>query len=222
MGRDNHPRFRQIEKVRRRRGRRNPLDRILIVCEGEKTEPNYFEEIRQGLRLPSANIRVYHEHTNPLRMVEDAEQLLLNGAHQFQKRSFEEICIVFDRDDHDYYVQALQKTEALNNKGYRNDSNSKVRFAAYPSVPCFELWLLLHFEEVLAPLGRNVVYQRLKQHLPEYDKGDSNTYARTSHLLLDAHERARILAQQRNGYDEHGPYTGVSDLVLRLQQLRDR
>jgi len=222
MGRDNHPRFRRIEQVRRRRGRRNALDRILIVCEGEKTEPNYFEEIRQGLRLPSANIRVYHEHTNPLRMVEDAEQVFINGAHQIQKRSFEQICIVFDRDDHDHYIQALQKTDALNNKKYKNDSKSTVNFTSYPSVPCFELWLLLHFEEILAPLQRQVVYQRLRQHIPNYNKGDNDLYARTNHLLSEAHERAKTLARQRNGYDEHGPYTGISELVIRLQRLGGR
>jgi hypothetical protein len=47
MGSDNlfHKRkARQIESLRRKKARRASYETVLIVCEGEKTEPNYFKE----------------------------------------------------------------------------------------------------------------------------------------------------------------------------------
>jgi hypothetical protein len=38
---------RRLETHRREKAKRAPYERILIVCEGKKTEPHYF----QGLRL---------------------------------------------------------------------------------------------------------------------------------------------------------------------------
>ncbi|MBN9277772.1 MAG: RloB domain-containing protein [Hyphomicrobium sp.] len=43
----------------------------------------------------------------------------------------------------------MTRAEQLDNT-LRNDEKKLVRFFAVPSVPCFELWLLLHFENVLA------------------------------------------------------------------------
>lgn len=45
--------------LRRRAAVRQPFERLLVVCEGEKTEPLYLEEIRQELRLSSATVQVH-------------------------------------------------------------------------------------------------------------------------------------------------------------------
>ncbi len=47
-----HSRARSGRDLKRKTPNRPPYDRILIVCEGAKTEVNYFEEIRQEARLP--------------------------------------------------------------------------------------------------------------------------------------------------------------------------
>jgi len=41
--------------LERRKSRRAPYDRVLIVCEGSKTEPNYLQELIDCLELNSAN-----------------------------------------------------------------------------------------------------------------------------------------------------------------------
>ena len=46
MARDNSPKERQRQQLERKLARRASYDRILIVSEGSKTEPNYFGEIR--------------------------------------------------------------------------------------------------------------------------------------------------------------------------------
>ena len=55
---------RKAEETARKKGKIKPYDRVLIVCEGEKTEPIYFEEIRVTLELDSANIKVEHLLSN--------------------------------------------------------------------------------------------------------------------------------------------------------------
>ena len=50
MGNDNlfHKRKeRKAESLRRRRAQKSPYDVVLIVCEGGKTEPNYFAELKK-------------------------------------------------------------------------------------------------------------------------------------------------------------------------------
>jgi len=58
MARDNSPKERQLKHLRRKLKQRASYDRILIVSEGCKTEPNYFREIRQTYRLHTANVEV--------------------------------------------------------------------------------------------------------------------------------------------------------------------
>lgn len=58
MVRDNSPKVRNKRQLARKRTSRASYDRILIVSEGSKTEPNYFKEIRSAYRLQTANIEV--------------------------------------------------------------------------------------------------------------------------------------------------------------------
>ena len=58
MARDNSPKERQKKQLERKLSRRASNDRILIVSEGSKTEPNYFSEIRAAYRLHTANVEV--------------------------------------------------------------------------------------------------------------------------------------------------------------------
>lgn len=49
--RDNHPRERRARALKRKKGSKPPYDRVLIVCEGRKTEPLYFNDIRMQNRV---------------------------------------------------------------------------------------------------------------------------------------------------------------------------
>ncbi len=50
--------LRTTKSLLRRKAKRDSYDRVLIVCEGEKTEPNYFKELRTHFRLNSVNIEI--------------------------------------------------------------------------------------------------------------------------------------------------------------------
>ncbi|MDE3023491.1 MAG: RloB domain-containing protein [Pseudomonadota bacterium] len=223
MGKDNQPKVRQSAQLARKVGRRAGYDRILIVTEGSKTEPLYLGEIRKEFRLQTANVQVQHSQlgTSPIQVVEYAEHLFVNGdrARNIQPRVFEQVHAVFDRDDHESYHDALAKAAALNGR-LLNDVKQKVKFLAITSVPCFELWLLLHFEDVLAPLHRTDVYRCLRQYLIDYDKGLTGHYAQTCQHLDVATQRAKRLAERTTAYDGVESFTDMHRLVHLLTTLK--
>ncbi len=66
----------QAKDLKRKQAKHAPYDKVLIVCEGEKTEPNYFRELRDFYRLNSANIAISGDcGSAPINIVERAKQL---------------------------------------------------------------------------------------------------------------------------------------------------
>ncbi len=104
MARDHSPKERQKHQLARKQGRRASYDRILIVSEGRKTEPNYFREIRAAYRLRTANVEVQPSDmgTAPIQLVRYALALFEDGDRHknIQRRAFEKVYAVFDRDYH--------------------------------------------------------------------------------------------------------------------------
>lgn len=223
MGRDNSPKERQRRHLERKVNRRAGYERILIVSEGSRTEPDYFKEIRAEYRLHSANVEVQPGAlgTQPIQVVEYARELFEKGSthKRIRPRGFERVYAVFDRDDHSTFRVALIRASALDRK-LTNDLRQPVRFIAIPSRPCFELWLLLHFEDVRHLMHRDEVERHLKKHLPDYSKGYGRAFADTKAKLLSAVDRARVLAKGVDPADDSVPYTGVVDLVELLVNLR--
>jgi hypothetical protein len=222
MARDNSPQERQKWQLARKQQSRASYDRILIVSEGSKTEPNYFREIRSAYRLHTANVVVRPGElgTAPIQVVQFAQALFEHGDRhrRIQPRAFEQVYAVFDRDDHASYFDALNLAESLDGK-LRNDIRQPVSLKAVASVPCFELWLLLHYEDIQAPLHRDEVVQRLKLHIPGYEKGTERAFEITRGRLAIATQRADQLSAKCNAFDASEPYTGVADLVKLLTGL---
>lgn len=198
--------------------------RILIVSEGSKTEPLYFNEIRVAYRLQTANVavRACEFGTAPIQVVPYAKELFENGDRHkdIQRRAFEQVYAVFDRDEHRSYSEALQMAESLDRK-LRNDARQPVTLRAIASVPCCELWLLLYFEDILEPVQRDEVIQRLRRHIPGYEKGADRTFESTRARLAMATQRAESLAERFDARTDPEPYSGVVDLVKLLTTLRE-
>src|SRR5947209_5388606 len=74
---------------RRKVNVRDPIPRFLIVCEGERTEPNYF----RSFRVPRDVVTVEVQGTgyNTLRLVQEAIRLRSKGE-------YDQVWCVFDRD----------------------------------------------------------------------------------------------------------------------------
>lgn len=226
MGRDNTPRERQRKELERKKQRgRVACERILIVSEGSKTEPLYFDEIRIDLRLPIRNVRVSSGAlgTEPIQVVQYARDLFENGdLHKgVEPRAFDQVFAVFDRDDHHTYYDALRSAETLDGK-LKNDEKRRVSFKAIASVPSFELWLLLHYEDIQAPLHRDEVMQLLRSphNFAGYEKGVGRAFATTRDRLAIGIQRAEALAAKFTADTAPEPYTAIVDLVKLLTTLR--
>jgi RloB-like protein len=98
-------------KVLKRKGSlRASHDRILIVCEGAKTEPNYLKEICKLLRIGSVGVFILHS-----RRGQEPQQVVESADEEFAKtKAYEKVYAVFDRDDHCTYANAIDMAKARN------------------------------------------------------------------------------------------------------------
>ncbi|WP_271270476.1 RloB family protein [Aliamphritea hakodatensis] len=226
MGKDNQPKIRQAKKFQRKQGSRLTADRVLIVTEGKETEPNYFLEIRRDLRLQTTSVSILKGKygTCPKQVVEYAYDLFLKGDSDtdIQPKAFEKIYAVIDRDDHAHYHTALQLAENINNKKLLNDKKVPIEFSVIPSIPNFEIWLLLHFENRQTMMPKEDVYAALSHHIDNYEKGNQNHYSITKRWLDIAIERAESLAKENTFWTGCDLYTDIHLIVKLLLSFKNK
>lgn len=177
---------------------RSVLPRIMIVCEGE-SERAYFNDMCRAYRTTSVNTK-QSKRSDPRKVVQTALDYLDEG--------YDAIYVVLD-DDTPYAGEAL-------------DTARSHGINLADSEPCFEYWLLLHFEETGMRFGQSgtdsacrEVERRLQRRLPAYSKGDSRTYRELENRMDEAIERAYRRAPHAYSY------TNVHVLVEKLRTLRD-
>ena len=212
----------------RRIANRKPYDHVLIVCEGEKTEPYYFEEMRIHLDLDSANIKVDGScDSSPKSVVEYAQEFFIK--ERAKAGNYDRVFCVFDRDQHTTFNYALDKIDSINielkNEGYSEEDV----FMGIRSIPAFEYWFLLHFipsTKPYSPVGTKSVGDQLnddlKNYLPHYEKKQRGIYKYSiDNKLIDgakAHSK-RIFENSKSSGDIN-PSTNVHALVEYLEQLK--
>ncbi len=218
MGKDNlyHKRkVRQARELERKKASRAPYDRIFIVCEGEKTEPNYFKGLRNELRLNKANV-VIDDKKKGL----DPKRLLDHTLEELKKDpEFNHIFCVFDKDKHATYNSTLERISKLHPRG-----GGVIH--AITSVPCFEIWLLLHFVYTTKSYGTpfqgssaDLVIADLKKYLPDYEKGARDIFIHVLSRIEDAIKNAKQLTKFNETSGTDDPSTKVHLLVEYLQEL---
>ena len=190
-------RTRRENSTGRRSSFRESRSRILIVCGGLRTERLYFDALRQGRRNPAVTITVLPKGSAPSGLVTYASKWLKRRSD-----SFDEVWCVFDVDDFPDIAGAVRLA-------------TREGFSVAVSNPCFELWLLLHFEQHTAHLsGYDSLRPRLGKHLVDYDKSQPKL-ALLRDRVDDAVRRAREL-EPTGGAFEVNPSTGVWRLVERV------
>ncbi len=196
-------------RVRRQRPKRpyknrEPFKTILIVCEGEKTEPQYFESFRQKLRRNSVQVTIKGTGRNTISLVTYAEKLV------DQNGPFDHVWCVFDHDgfSSEQINQAFQKVRNLN----KIFGNKKVYRIAF-SNEAFELWYLLHFDYTITGYGRKQLCRKLDEKLGyKYVKNDPGIYDK----LLDKQENGIRYAKKLIANYKNEPYPNPSTTVYRL------
>lgn len=218
MGTDNlfHiKKARKAESHQRKKARRAPYERMLIVCEGKKTEPNYFKGLRKTFGLNPMNVVIADKNhgLDPMRLVEYA-------LDEYQKDpDYNHVYCVFDRDKHQTYDAALHKISACRMK-------RGATLHAITSVPCFEIWLLLHFAYTTRSFcaacddsNADLVISELKNYMPDYEKGAENIFI-GDECLDTAINNAKLLEKFHMTSGTDNPSTKMYQLVDYLISLK--
>jgi len=212
-GRNTHPQF-QLRQPRtsdeRHTDDREILQRFLIICEGTKTEPNYF----QGFRVPQLSVDLVGTGRNTLSLVEEAIRLKEEKEVEARRRGkppYDQIWCVFDRDsfEADKFNNAIKKAEV---SGFH---------VAYTN-QAFELWYLLHFDDHRSALNRSQYAGMLEIRLRhEYQKNSQAMYAELQSQQAGAIRRAEnLLAEYGASHNpqQDNPSTTVHLLVKALRE----
>ena len=188
----------------------------LIVTEGTETEVNYFENISRIIKELFSNSIIVEKIDLDVQGTARSTRVLVNEA--IKKRSlkpYSDVWVVFDKDDNIDFDEAiaLAKKEGLN-VAWSNE--------------CFELWLLLHFQDLKSGIGRNDYYSKLTNHFKDkninngkYDKNIYGIFDITSKYVNDAIKRSNSLLEDHRcdkifSPDKMNPATTVQDLVEEL------
>jgi hypothetical protein len=193
---------------------------ILIVCEGEKTEPNYFKAFDQ-MRHGDVVYEVDCEggKINTIRVVDKAIELQAKAIAA--GRPYDAVWAVFDKDDFpaSQFNAAIIKAE-------------QHHIGCAWSNEAFELWYVFHFVRRVTAMSREEYKVAISKYINEspayhaqgryvYRKNDTET----RQALLTCGDEARAIryaqSQEETFSDEryatHNPCTTVYKLVRQLR-----
>ncbi len=130
---------RQARQPKKRRGNRNarePKQCILIVCEGEKTEPNYFKALKKSLRVHLlATVEIDGKGCGSAPSSVVAKAIELKGKRKIEAKSSP----VVVEYDHVWCVMDVEAPQAHNTLSAAIDRAKRHRLSVILSNPCFEL-----------------------------------------------------------------------------------
>ncbi len=193
--------------------------RILIVCEGEKTEPKYFKSFnKKNNGVFVVDLSISGGGINTIQVVDEA--IRLKEIADKKNLPYDVVWAVFDRDSFkaDKFNAAITKASAYNVQcAWSNEA--------------FELWYLLHFEYRNTPMSRKEYQGRIEYHInnsPLYKKKKAYKYKKNEESHFDdmckfgnienAINNAERLSKLFNDekYATHNPNTQVFKLVRQL------
>lgn len=180
----------------------------LIVCEGERTEPNYFNAIVGGRNSKVLSVDVLGEGQSTCRLVRTAIEERDKSMIEYDR-----VWVVFDKDDFNDFNDAI----AL--------AHSNGICAAW-SNESFELWYYLHFQYLDTPISRaQYIYalnREVRKFEPDYsyqknDKGTLDILSKYGNLDLAIRHAERLETMYNDtNYAAHKPCTKVHHLVMEL------
>ncbi len=187
---------------------------FLIVCEGEKTEPNYFKSFPKKVGKIIYDIEFEGGGISTIKVVEKAIEL-----RDKSKQKYDRVWAVFDRDSFkaNSFNSAILKARANNIKcAWSNEA--------------FELWYLLHFHNRVTAMKRTEYEKAIedavngklgkKKNKFEYTKNSTEMYTLLSKIGNQelAIKWAKELANSISGeqFANYNPQTMVFKLVEEL------
>jgi hypothetical protein len=193
---------------------RDLITYFLIVCEGEKTEPNYFRSFPKKVGKFIYDIEFEGGGISTIKVVEKAIEL-----RDRSKQKYDRVWAVFDRDSF--------KASSFNSAILKAKGNN---ISCAWSNEAFELWYLLHFHNRITSMSRDQYKKAIEQAINDkllskekpfrYKKNDTEMYALLNKKgnQASAINRARELADSIDGeqFANYNPQTMVFKLVEEL------
>lgn len=213
MGNDNlfkKKRERNERDLKRKASVREPNEVILIVCEGEKTECNYLKTLKDSLKIQNARIEINGSSDSaPISVVEFTNKIK-------DKKKYDCIYCVFDKDTHTSFDEAINEI----------DKNKTLKHIV--SSPCFEYWILLHFEYTTKSFGQNgasscqeLIDKCLKKHLKDYCKNYKFSSIINTNIKT-AIDNAKKAYENARKNDFKTSYTEMHILVDKFLELQSK
>lgn len=163
-------------KFHRQLGERRYNKLIVIAAEGRVTELEYLVHINSFNHAVNVHCLQGDDKSSPAYVLKRMKQYLKNE----KLRKSDEAWVIVDRDQwSDGDLQQLF-----------NWASEKPNYHVAINNPCFEHWLLQHFEDVRGAVSIKVCHRRLRKHLPDYDKSIDLRQI-TRERVMAAIERAR-------------------------------
>lgn len=192
----------------RRQSTREVKQSFLIVCEGVRTEPDYFK----AFRMTAATVKATGQAMNTTSLLNKA--ISIRDADQKKKRTYDQCWVVFDKDD----FPAKDFNEAI---ALAERNGFKVAY----SNQAFEYWFLLHFNLYKGALHRSnypdmlskltgipyskaeafgaIMYNRLLHLQPQAIKNAAAVLSEISHgnpALEESSTTVHLLVEELNKY----------------------
>lgn len=205
-------------KLKRNKAKRSSYQKVLIVCEGEKTEPNYFNDLIDFYKLNTANVKTDGScGSSPCSVF--ARAIELWNKENKKGDPYDKVYCVFDKDTHATYHSTITKIKA------HKPNNI---FYVTQSIPCFEYWLLLHYKHSTKPYNSlpdsscaDQVLIELKKSFPEYKKGNTNVFSTLFDKLEFAKVNASAALTAAEASNTDNPSTFIHKLIEYLQNLKN-
>lgn len=205
-------------------------DLVLIVCEGSKTEPNYFNQLIKVEKLSSTNIEVTGDcGSDPVSVVRHAIELYRERKRERNPSTlYDRVYCVIDRDSHKNFNSAIAQVEAF------NKSEGVEKIFSIKSFSSFEFWYLLHFKhsrsaffktglKTASDMCEDCLNIEWKTKFGEkYSKADLNIYNILSPFYTHAVRNAQRCLDDANLTGEYNPSTEVFLLTEYLKGIRKK
>jgi hypothetical protein len=166
--------------------------RILIVCEGRETEPNYLHGLRDERAVRQNFIVEVRKGKGGSRIAIVQQAVVEREKAAARRKGFDEVWCVFDVEHPGRREQVIQARNLADQHG--------IQVAL--SNPAFECWLLAHFVRTKRSFadGDAVIAELNKHWRPEfgrnYEKNDDELYARLKDRVQTALDNARRVREQ--------------------------
>ncbi len=197
-------------------------DKILIVTEGNKTEPNYFNCLINEYKIgdKAKVLRRIKHRSSPSLVFKDAKKAQEQEIYE-NDVGYDKIYCIFDRDQYTNFYDVCKEIKSKEAEGYK----------AITSIPCIEYWFLLHFTYAASPFHNSKeCTKQLKKHIINYTKN----YPKICDELIEdkkikkAIKNAKAVMKgkkqcaplEKGENDDYNPSTQVHLLVKKLQDLK--